>query len=227
MWGVTAPATLAPAVPAQTEFAELMGVLGVKEVGALPEGISALSAKEALFVARLVSHGKIAEAAREAGYKGENVGITGSRLLRRPDIQRFYAKCLNYLARNADEVVRRVYERSVAAHAAAMQAWQVMHEVDDFVELARKEREGSQAAKHVEINERDMQRKRELAARDFLRFTAAADKSDALLASMMGKLNVNVNVSGSVIHVTKNVCEAFANMRQTAVQAGLTGRGGN
>ena len=60
------------------------------------------------------------------------------KVLNRPEVQRFFKKCVGKLADNANEMIQRVYLRSVQAHAAADEAFQRMQEADKMVEDSRK-----------------------------------------------------------------------------------------
>ena len=206
-------------VPAQQEFAEIMAVLGVGEMHQLPAGAGQLTAKELIFVARLVSHGRMAQAATEAGYKGENTGVTASKLLRRPEVQAFYGRCIAQLAANANTIIARIFERSTAAHAEAMAAYQRMQEVD--AEKLVVESETSTVSTGGESSSASTSthriRAREQAAKDFVRFTAVADKADHLLASMLGKLNVNVTGEVKVVQVTQSALGIMANLRRQSI----------
>jgi phage terminase small subunit len=198
-----------------------MAALSVDKAEGLPGGVSELKAKELLFVSRLVSHGKMAQAAVEAGYKEDNAGVTAHKVLNRPEVQRFFKKCVGKLADNANEMVQRVYLRSVQAHAAADEAFQRMQETDKMVEDSRKHSvtEGKESSSSTTTSE-DV-RAKEIAMRDWTRACAVADRVDNLLAAMLGRLNLNVNHSGEVKHitVTKQVMETYSTMRREVVTA--------
>lgn len=216
---VIAPDTLfplPPKAPVQQEFSEIMAALGVSEVHGLPAGASALAAKELIFVARLLQHGRMSQAASEAGYKGENVAVTASKLLRRPEVQIFYGRCVAQLAANANQVIARVYERSVAAHSEAMRCFQQMQELDAEQMEVESETESVSSGKesdHTSTSTR-RQRLRERLAKDFARFDGIAAKNDTLLASMLGKLNVNVTGEVKVVQVTQQAMNILSEIRR-------------
>lgn len=211
--------TATPAPAKQTEFAELMAALSCDKPEQLPGGVSELKPREMVFVARLCAHGRMAQAAVEAGYKEDNAGVMACKVLARPEVNRFYKRCVGRLADNANELVSRVYQRSVQAHAAADEAYQRMQEADRMVEDARKHAvtEGKESSSSTSTSE-DV-RAKEIAMRDWTRACAAADRVDNLLASMLGKLNLTVTHSGQVLHVTKDGMQVLSNLRREVVQA--------
>jgi len=196
--------------------------LGVK-TESLPSGIADVSAKELKFVNNLLKHGQMARAALEAGYQGEKdgAGVWASKTLRKAKVFRIYQAALSQVSQDADKLVGRVYERSVMWHERAKSAHEAIEQAQakvEFLERERQERmaEGVQDSKlhreAIKTAERDLA----AAQTDERRYAALATKEDTLLGSLLGKLNLNVNLSGEVVHYTagNEVTEAFAVKRR-------------
>ena len=186
-------AVLQPAVPAaEAKQLLLFEAIGVAE---LPQGIADLTGKEQKFVLALLRHGQMARAAIEAGYSETSAGAIASETLRKPKVFAFYQRCLGLVAANADQLTRRVCERSLILHQKAMTAAQDVKDLDELILIAHRDESGAKA-KDVD----EYETRREQAAKAEKHYTTLANQTDTLLASLLGKLqlNVNANVSGGL-----------------------------
>lgn len=132
---------------------------------AVPQGISKLSKRQRDFALAFLATGNASEAARRAGYS--DPASDGSRVQRVPEVAAVIAQAALPVAKNADQIIRRVSERARFAHAMF-------------------EREASKPE-----TLRSLKTIRE--------WMAAADKADALLGTLLGKIQ-GVHVSGEVKH---------------------------
>lgn len=175
--------------PAKAGQLLLFEAIGVAE---LPQGFGDITGREQRFVLALLRHGQMAKAAVEAGYSETSAGSIASETLRKPKVFAFYQRCLGALASNADKLTQRVAERSLVLHQKAMEAAQVVADLDELILVAEKQNTGK-AGTTTEYETR-----REQAAKAEKHYTTLANQTDTLLASLLGKLNLNV--SGTVTH---------------------------
>jgi phage terminase small subunit len=184
--------------PAQLSFAAMSAELADAGVGReLPEGASDLTKREFAFVTRLLQHGQMARAAREAGYAEESAGVIATETLRKPKVHGFYRRCLSKVANNAEQLVIRVYERSALFHAKCLECAQQAKELETLMLVARKEN-----AKNGTTVEYETQR--ELMVRMEKHYAALATQQDTLLATLLGKLNINISGDVNVNHAVLN-----------------------
>ena len=193
--------------PKQLTFAELEATLKQSGVGELPEGVDVLTRREFAFVTALLGHGQQARAAREAGYSPDAAAAIASETLRKPKVHAFYRRCLAKVANNAEQLVMRVYERSVLYHAKAMSAAQEMRELEAAEQaLLRLDKAAgggkSSTTEHYET-------RRAVWMREEKKYADMANAADVLLGSLLGKLKLNVDVSGGLKGVV--VDEALSN----------------
>lgn len=161
--------------------------IGVAE---MPQGFSEITAREQRFVLELLRHGQMARAARDAGYSENSAGAIASETLRKPKVFAFYSKCLAQVASNADKLTQRVAQRSILYHDKAVAASQDIANLDALILTSRKS--GSKGF------ESQYETQREHAVRAEKHYSELSTKTDALLASLLGKLNLNVH--GVVTH---------------------------
>lgn len=156
-------------------------------VDELPEGFGKLNRKQTLFVVNLLRCGNITQAATEAGYSAESAHAIGSELLKNPKVFAVYRKCLGTLANSGEVMVRRVYERAAMWHARCLEAIHAADEADEMVKVAR--RDG------IKDGSIDYESRREICKRDAVKYAAQARADDSLLATLIGKLGININVT--------------------------------
>lgn len=202
-----------------TAIEEDLRASGVEET---PEGLGTLTRKEVKFVTALLRHGQMAQAAKEAGYSAESAGQIASETLRKPKVFRFYKKCLAQLAKNGDEVVRRVMERSTLLHAKATECAQQAANLEKLLLLSYKDEDGCKGSK--QINEYETQLSRTVKLEKH--YMTLANQTDTLLASLLGKLSLSV--SGEIKHsgeltLAPGTLDVLATMRREVTAASLQG----
>ena len=153
----------------------------------IPQGFGELTGREQKFVLNLLRHGQMARAAVEAGYSETSAGAIASETLRKPKVFAFYQRCLATVAANADAMTRRVAERSIVLHTKAMTAAQEVKDLDKLILIAHRDETGAKA-KDVD----EFETRREQAAKAEKHYTTLANQTDTLLASLLGKLTLNV-----------------------------------
>jgi phage terminase small subunit len=185
----------------QAEFETIVEELKISGIEELPEGVGDLSKRELRFLRNLVSHGQKAKAALEAGYGTtiNSAAVAASKLLRKGKILRVYQQCLGSLSKNAEEVVKRTCERSVFLHAKAMEAAQEVEELDGLLLASRKDTYSDVGENGPSVEQvTEWETRRTKMVREERHYVSLANQTDTLLASLLGKLNVNV--SGAVNH---------------------------
>lgn len=170
----------------------------------LPHGASELNPKQLKFALAFLGCGNATQAARETGFSEENAG----KLLKNTGISRFLSLAVKPVAQNGDQLVRRVWERSVSMHA-------------EFMALR-----GIDRAKRTD---EDRKREREL--------QVALSRNDMLLAALLNRLGIKLTGEVAVTHsaggggdfmvVPPDALAGFAAARQeVAAHNRLTGTGG-
>lgn len=175
---------------------------GFEEIGLgldqLPQGVGECSVKELKFVNRLLQHGQLARAAQEAGYQGdrEGAGVWASKTLRKPKVFRVYQAALRHVSADADKLVGRVCERSVLWHEKAKACAQEVAELDALLleraDSTTKGKEPGDTSYYETRRDRMMKQERH--------YAQLAAREDTLLGSLLGRLNLNVNVDKQVTH---------------------------
>lgn len=209
------------------EIQEGFASIGVEKVEELPDGVSTLNPRELRFVLGVLNHGQMAKAAVEAGYSAESAGQIASETLRKPKVFAFYRRCVDKLANNADRAVARVYERSVILHAKALEASQTKANAEEWIILTEKHEttRGSESTTKKDV--REYERIRDRAQRDEKHYVTLANQTDALLATLLGKV-AGVLVSGEIRHthggtvtavVPETALGALANARRDVLVA--------
>lgn len=195
----------------------------------LPAGIGELGAKELKFVLGVLEHGQMARAATEAGYSADSAGSIASEVLRKPKVFAFYRRCLEKVASKAEVLTARVYERSVALHAKALQATQDVEDADQWLLLSFKEERGP---KGKDVKEYELRRERAL--RDQKHYVTLANQTDALLGQLLGKIagvhvsgEIKVKGEGAVVTVPAAALPAMAQLRREVVTADAASGGPN
>lgn len=173
--------------PSQLELT----ALGITE---MPEGISALTRREAKFVTAYLAHGQMRQAAIEAGYSAESAGAIASETLRKPKVAAFYRRCIDQLAGEARTILRACFERHVIFHAKALEAAQTRQEADAWL-IAGFNRENGKNAKET----MQYELARERAMRDEKHYSGLARAEATLLLKATGKLPEGPTVMVNVI----------------------------
>lgn len=176
----------------QLTLAGLEGRLKESGLGELPEGASDLTRREFAFVTFLLGHGQMARAAREAGYSEAAAAAIASETLRKPKVHAFYRRCLAKVANNAEQLVIRVYERSVLWHAKALEAAQEVQEAEAVLV-----RESTQNGKNAHTL-KTYETARDRAMRAEKHYEQMAARTDTLLGGLLGKLKLNVDDGGGL-----------------------------
>lgn len=157
--GTSAPVEQQLALPGALENLQAMGV------AELPHNANALTRRQLAFCIAFLRTGSTTDAAREAGYSDPL--SDGSKAKKNPEVSRFLAAAMAPIAKSADQLIQRVWQRSQALHA-------MLQEQLDKPETLR-----SQST--------------------ILKLTAEANKTDALLGTLLGKIT-GINVTGEVSH---------------------------
>lgn len=182
---------VAPARQPEADAASTRQLLLFEGIGVaaeqIPQGFGELTGREQKFVLNLLRHGQMARAAVEAGYSETSAGAIASETLRKPKVFAFYQRCLATVAANADAMTRRVAERSIVLHTKAMTAAQEVKDLDELILIAHRDETGAKA-KNVD----EYESRREQAAKAEKHYTTLANQTDTLLASLLGKLTLNV-----------------------------------
>ena len=182
---------VAPARQPEADAASTRQLLLFEGIGVaaeqIPQGFGELTGREQKFVLNLLRHGQMARAAVEAGYSETSAGAIASETLRKPKVFAFYQRCLATVAANADAMTRRVAERSIVLHTKAMTAAQEVKDLDKLILIAHRDETGAKA-KDVD----EFETRREQAAKAEKHYTTLANQTDTLLASLLGKLTLNV-----------------------------------
>lgn len=152
-------------------------------VTSLPQGAGDLTARELKFVTRLLEHGQMGRAAREAGYSATSAGAIATETLHKPKVMRFYRECLSAVVAKADQLTRRVYERSVMLHAKAVEAAQTRSNAEEWI-IREETQQNGKDAKTIKYFERT----RDRAQRDEKHYATLANQTDTLLAALLGKI---------------------------------------
>lgn len=192
----------------QLEFA----ALGIQE---MPAGVSELTSREIKFVAGVLEHGRMAQAAIDAGYSEESAGSIASETLRRPKVRAFYRKCLDKVASQAELVIRRIYERSVIFHAKAMEAAQGARDADAWLVSAERQETG-RSAKTV----RDFELARDRAMRAEKHYAGLARAEDALLLNALGRLKVP-DAGAPIDRVSDDVRNHLAELNRLGINTAM------
>lgn len=180
---------------AQLSLSGIEAAFEAAGIAELPDGVATLTRKEMKFVLAVLQHGQMAKAAIEAGYSASSAGSIASETLSKPKVFAFYRKCVNQVAGKGDELVRRVYERSVIFHAKAISAAQEVADANAWLMVDYKVEKGRNAK-----DRQGYELARDRAQRDEKHYTKLANETDALLGALIGKLkikfegNVTVNV---------------------------------
>ena len=195
--------------------------LGIDEEE-VPEGMSSLTVKDLRFISGLLRHGIQSKAALEAGYGKtiEAAGKTASEKLRKVKVFRFYQKCLKPVAQDAQNIVMSVYERHVLLHHKFMELGQDIDCLDEEIESGSREEEtteGKFIKSSKQVTEYELKRDRLL--REQKAYAAMVNQTDTLLASLLGKLNLNITgelaISGEALEQVGNEYTiAFAKSRK-------------
>lgn len=193
--GVDEPATStataeqepAPAGPLQLSMAEIERGFAATGIKTLPDGVSALSRREMIFVQRLLEHGQQARAAIEAGYSETSAHSTASFLLRKPKVFAFYRKCTDKLANDAATVVRTTFERYVIFNAKAQSAAQERADADAWLAKEFTEEKGKNAKDRTKYED-----VRTRAQREEKLYSSLARAEGMLLAALLGKLKIKI-----------------------------------
>jgi hypothetical protein len=101
----------------QDHQAELPGMeIACADVGldSVPQGMARLTKKQSAFVLGFLRTGNASEAARLAGYSDPSAD--GSKIQKAPEVAAILSQAALPVARNADQIVRRVSERARIAH---------------------------------------------------------------------------------------------------------------
>lgn len=187
------PPTVAPA-PAEVQLALPGGAEAFAAAGleTLPHGAGDMSAKELRFCISYLNCGSQRQAAREAGYSEDNA----SKLLRNTAIARFLGGAIKVVAQNGDQLVRRVWERSVSWHEELMML---------------------RAKPHADKSKADHQRETQLALMLTRNDTVLAALLNRLGIKLTGEVNMNVAAGtggGDFIVLPPDALAGFAAMRQ-------------
>lgn len=166
--------------------------------GEIPAGLGNLSAREMKFVARLLAHGQLAQAAIEAGYSANSAGAIASETLRKPKVQAFYRQCLAKSGANAETVISRVVERSVLLHDKARAAAQSRAETEEALRLLLEKEEVTSGKNACSKQAREYETELTRQLRLEKHYITLANQTDTLLAQLIGKLTVNIE--GNVNH---------------------------
>ena len=184
-------------------------------VTSLPEGAAQLTGRELKFVSRLLEHGQMGRAAKEAGYSETSAGAIATETLKKPKVMRFYRECLSAVVSKADQLTRRVYERSVMFHAKALAAAQDRANAEEWL-LCEETHEKSRYGKEF----RKYERAREQAQRDEKHYATLANQTDTLLAALLGKIK-ELSIDNSVHHnhviLTPNFLAELSEARRQVV----------
>lgn len=201
---------------------ESFEAIGVGKATELPEGVSELTPRELRFVLGVLEHGQMAKAAMDAGYSAESAGAIASETLRRPKVFAFYRRCLDRVAKQSDQMIARVYERSVVLHAQALEAAQKLKDANEWLLNVCRDESGKN---YKSVKEYELARER--AQRDQKHFITLANQTDALLGTLLGKI-AGVHVSGEVNHtythkgevgvIPAEALPAFAAIRRSIVE---------
>jgi hypothetical protein len=97
------------ALPGAKEMFEAVGLMD------LPLGASALNKRQLEFCLHYLKSGSALQAATAAGYSDPEAHA--SKILKHPAVAVFLAKSISKVAGNADQLVSRVWERSIDLHA--------------------------------------------------------------------------------------------------------------
>ena len=159
----------------------------------VPDGSHKLTTKQLNFVLNLLKTGQMARSALEAGDGGESLesaGVHASRLIKKPDVQKYYNQCLSLVAQNGNNLVKRVYERSIMLHDKAMACSQIKQELEYMVLTEKHETssdQGDQVKKSYETKINQIIKKEK-------HYLTLANQTDTLLANLLGKLSsVTIN----------------------------------
>ncbi|MEO0796295.1 MAG: terminase small subunit [Verrucomicrobiota bacterium] len=193
--------------PDQLSLAGICAAAEAKNLSELPVGAGSLQPKQLKFVINLLRHGNQAQAYIEAGYNvsPDVARVKASQLVAKGNVQRFYHHCIEKLAANGNETVRRVMERATILHAKALRCAQLVEAEEDELVTLRKQRKTSNTTKGTfseEIHERETRRDR--AAKLERHYFGLANREDTLLASLLGKLKLNVAGTVTLEHVLKS-----------------------
>lgn len=175
----------------QLSFAELTAGFAAAGIEEMPEGVGELTHREMRFVLRMLEHGQMAQAAREAGYSEQSAGVIASETLRKPKVHRFYRRCLTDVASKSALITRRVYERSVVLHARAIECAQRVQDANAWLLNTYREETGKNAK---DVREYELARDR--AQRDERHYVTLANQTDGLLATLLGKLTLTEDGKG-------------------------------
>lgn len=191
-------------------------------VTSLPQGAATLTARELKFVTRLLEHGQMAKAAREAGYSADSANAIASETLQRPKVQRFYRSCLSVVMSNADQLTRRVYERSVILHDKMMQAAQIRADAETWLVAEETQQNGKEAktVKRFELT-------RDRAQRDERHYATLANQTDTLMAALLGKvkeLSIDNSTTNNNVILTQAFLGELCEARRQVVVAMPDGR---
>jgi phage terminase small subunit len=199
---------MAQNAPAQLSWKALEAELCESGVGKeLPDGAAKLTAREFAFVTKLLQHGQMARAAKEAGYAEESAAQIAAETLKKPKVHAFYRRCLSKVANNAEALVMRAYERSALWHAKCLECAQ---EAKELREVTRRDLQNNPDAINdlVLIGKKDSgkgptieyETRREQILKREKHYAALAHQADTLLATLLGKLNINISGEVNVNH---------------------------
>ncbi|MEM6888749.1 MAG: hypothetical protein AAF636_11480 [Pseudomonadota bacterium] len=202
---------------------------GFKEFGVkpetLPQGVADVSATELRFVLELLKTGNMGQSALVANPNRtlESAQVWASKTLRKTKVFRLYSAALQTVSKDADKMVSRVYERSVLFHDKMKEASRRIECLKaKLVEMqAEQEQQNSEGLHVSKLHVKAMSNvKLELATAqsDETRYATQAHKQDMLLGSLLGKLNLNLNVNhqGEITHYSagNEFTDEFARARR-------------
>jgi hypothetical protein len=163
---VSNPAT--PAAPTTEEQLKLPGAAEIFQAMGLPElpsGAEQLTRRQLTFCVEYIRTGSQTEAARRAGYS--NPPSDGSKVKNNPTVARFLTKAMEPIAKNVEQLIGRVAQRSRTLH--------------DLVQREMDKPESCRSQPQL------------------LKYMTAADRTDSLLATLLGKIQ-GVHLTGELNH---------------------------
>lgn len=197
----------------QLKLATIEAAFAASGIAELPEGVTSLTRREMMFVLGVLQHGQMAKAAVEAGYSQDSAQAIASETLRRPKVFAFYRRCVEQVAGKGEELVRRVYERSVIYHAKAITAGQAVADANEWLMTEYRTEKGRNAKDRVAY-----ELARDRAMREEKHYTKLANETDALLGALLGKLKIKVEGSLKVNVVSDDDRQHLVDLQRQGVR---------
>lgn len=213
----------------------LVNTTGAKDVGELPVGLGDLSGREQAFVAFLLRGQSLTDAWISAGYDGdrEAAAKSASKAFAKPEVQRFYARCVAKVAANIDGVAARLTERSLWLHDIVQRQREAFEKAD--IRLTESELKahklhdsGATIGQQMQTIMGIQRAARSSAYEFYIKANREAEKHDTTVGAILGKIRLVAGGDGErpALQMTEHALQHFARWRDESAREAHSKMGG-